>query len=91
MLLGLEENVNPQLDLFGSVTESQALKAVYDSVDKLSARFGKHAVFLGSSFLAHKHGAHLGERGDLSERTKNLFKGESRRRRLAIPMLGNVN
>ena len=91
MLNDLQENLNPQLDLFGSVGESQVLKAVYDSVDKLSERFGKHIVFLGSSFLAHKKPTHAGKRGDPSERSHNLFKGETKRKRLAIPMLGNVS
>lgn len=79
-----------QLDLFGKVKKSEALKLVFDSVDAISARYGKHVVFLGSSFQAMKFGAHLGERGDTPERTKELFKGETMRRRLAIPMLGEV-
>lgn len=90
VLLKLEENVNPQLDLFGSVTESQALQKVYESVDQLTKRYGKHAVFLGSSFLAHTFNAHLGSRGDVPQRTKTLFKGETKRRRLGMPMLGDV-
>jgi hypothetical protein len=60
-------------------------------VDVISERYGKHAVFLGSSFQAMKFGAHLGDRGDTPERTKQLFKGETSRRRLAIPLLGEVN
>jgi DNA polymerase-4 len=82
---------NVQLDLFGSVEESQGLKMVFESVDAISERYGKHAVFLGSSFQAMKFGAHLGERGDAPERTKQLFKGETTRRRLAIPLLGETN
>lgn len=79
-----------QLDLFGRVEESQGLKMVFESVDSISERYGKHAVFLGSSFQAMKFGAHLGERGDTPSRTQNLFKGETARRRLAIPLLGEV-
>jgi len=45
----------------------------------------------GSSFLANKFGAHLNERGDLSERSKTLLPGETKRKRLGIPMfLGEV-
>ncbi len=80
-----------QLDLFGKVMESQASKRVFESVDSISHRYGKHAVFLGSSFDAMRFGAHLGERGDAPERTRQLFKGETARRRLALPMLGEVN
>ncbi|HEY4514218.1 MAG TPA: hypothetical protein VJH69_02740, partial [Candidatus Paceibacterota bacterium] len=77
-------------DLFGSKERSEAVKRVFESVDGLSRRYGKHAVFLGSSFQAMVHSAHLGERGDAAERTTNLFKGETARRRLGIPMLGEV-
>lgn len=79
-----------QLDLFGKVKESEAQRVVFESVDEISERHGKHAVFLGSSFIARKYGAHLGERGDLPERVRQLFKGETARRRLAIPLLGEV-
>lgn len=79
-----------QLDLFGKVRASESLRLVFESVDAISERYGKHAVFLGSSFTAMKFGAHLGERGDTPARTRNLFKGETARRRLAIPMLGEV-
>lgn len=80
-----------QLDLFGRVQESEGMKMIFESVDGISERYGKHAVFLGSSFQAMKFGAHLGERGDTPERTKQLFKGETSRRRLNIPMLGEVS
>lgn len=89
-LLRLSREGGGQLDLFGKVKESEATRAVFESVDAISERYGKHAVFLGSSFTAMKFGAHLGERGDLPERTRQLFKGETARRRLAIPMLGEV-
>jgi DNA polymerase-4 len=89
-LAKLTNEAGGQLDLFGKVKESEAKRVVFESVDEVSARYGKHAVFLGSSFDAMKFGAHLGERGDLPERTRQLFKGETSRRRLAIPMLGEV-
>lgn len=90
-LAQLRPSDSVQLDLFGRVEESQGLKMVFESVDAISDRYGKHAVFLGSSFQAMKFGAHLGERGDMPERTRQLFKGETARRRLAIPLLGEVN
>ncbi len=89
-LVNLIEEGTTQLDLFGAVTKSEAVMRVFDSTDKLAARYGKHVVYLGSSFKAMKFGAHLGERGDVAERTTLLFKGESSRRRLAIPMLGET-
>ena len=89
-LLQLHDAGTAQLDLFGRVEESQGLKLIFESVDEISARYGKHSVFLGSSFRAMQFGGHLGERGDAPERTRQLFKGETARRRLAIPMLGEV-
>lgn len=89
-LVNLQPADSVQLDLFGKVAESRGLTMVFESVDAISERYGKHSVFLGSSFQAMKFGAHLGARGDTPERTKQLFKGETTRRRLAIPLLGEV-
>ena len=80
-----------QLDLFGSVEKSEGMKKIFESVDGLSERYGKHAVFLGSSFEAMTHAAHAGDRGELPTRVEHLFKGETLRRRLAVPFLGEVN
>src|SRR5207247_2220957 len=90
-LLKLRDSRDTQLDLFGKVQESEGLKLVFKSVDEISERYGKHAIFLGSSFHAMKFGAHLGDRGDTPQRTRELFKGETSRRRLAIPSLGEVS
>lgn len=73
------------------VTRSQTLTKIFESVDALSEKYGKHAIFLGSSFKAMKLGAHVGERDEVSRRATILFKGETARKRLAIPMLGEVN
>ena len=89
-LMKLTDAATTQLDLFGSVNRSESLKKVFESVDDISTRHGKHTVFLGSSFKAMTCAAHLGERGNTKERLTNLFKGESKRRRLGIPMLGEV-
>lgn len=89
-LMKLIDGSQAQLDLFGSVLRSQALERVFESVDEISERYGKHAVFLASSLRAMQHGAHMGERGDAPRRVRQLFKGETVRRRLAIPLLGEV-
>jgi hypothetical protein len=60
-------------------------------MDHMREKYGKHTVFLGSSFLAHKFGQHLGDRGDEPQRKQKLFKGETKRKRFGIPMfLGGV-
>ncbi len=89
-LMKLHDAAKTQLDLFGGVRKTEAVRQVFDSVDELSKKYGKHVVFLASSFEAMKFGAHLGERGDMPTRVKELFKGETARRRLALPHLGEV-
>ncbi len=90
-MMKLQKAEPTQLDLFGSVEASESLKQVFLSVDEMSERYGKHVLFLGSSFVAMTHAGHGGERGELSDRVTNLFKGETTRRRLGIPMLGEVS
>ena len=89
-LCKLHDAGSGQLDLFGEALKSEGLQKMFNSIDELSEKYGKHVVFLGSSFDAMTHTAHLGERGDVAARTTNLFKGETFRRRLGLPMLGEV-
>jgi len=80
-----------QLDLFGEVIRLQRLSNLYESIDTLREKYGKHTVFLGASFLAHAHAQHDGERGQLPERQRQLLPGETVRKRLGIPMfMGEV-
>ena len=80
-----------QLDLFGEVVRMQRLSNLYESVDALSAKYGKHTLFLAASLPAHLHAQHAGDRGELPERHLTLLPGETRRKRLGIPMfLGEV-
>ena len=79
-----------QLDLFGSVRKSEGMKQVFDSVDAMSERYGKHTLFLGSSFKAMTYAQHENERGEVPERMKTLFVGENSRKRLSIPYMGEV-
>jgi hypothetical protein len=76
-----------QMDIFGGELKHRKIMAVYKSADVLSAKYGKHTIFLGTSFLAHKFGAHLSERGDVPERQRQLLFGETKRRRLNLPTL----
>ena len=87
VLTKLEEDTMVQLDLFGEVVRAEKLSKVYQAVDRLRDQYGKHTVFLGSSFLAQKFAQHLGVRGDEPQRRRQLFKGETKRQRLGIPML----
>jgi len=76
-----------QPDLFTSMAQVQKMVRLYEGVDEISAKYGKHTVFLGSSFKAQQFGAHQGERGDAPERAKNFLFGETGRQHIDIPML----
>lgn len=78
-----------QLDLFGAVLRSEGLRRVYASVDEISARYGKHAVFLASSLRSVERKLAEGNRGGPST-TGARFRGESVRRRLGVAFLGDV-
>jgi len=91
ILLKLTEAYYGQLDLFGEAIRMQKMSNLYECVDTLRAKYGKHTLFLGASFLAHLEAQHAGERGHVPDRTEQLLPGETKRRRLGIPMfMGEV-
>jgi DNA polymerase-4/DNA polymerase V len=85
-LFKLKPQGNLQLDLFGESLRIDKFRKIFDSVDAIRKKYGKHTVCLGSSYLANQFAAHLNERGDLPERGKFLLPGETKRKRLGIPM-----
>lgn len=78
------------LDLFGRENFIESMTPIYDAVDGLADRFGKHVVFLGSSFRAMKEELHKGQRGTPTDRRAAVFIGETLRRHINIPILGRV-
>lgn len=88
-LMELKPNEQIQLDLFGASERINTITKIYDSLDLLSARYGKHVVYLGSSHKAMQYN-HEGERGVRSARKTDLMNGETARRRIGIPIIGNV-
>jgi hypothetical protein len=92
ILLKLTEAYYGQLDLFGEAIRMQRLSNLYESVDTLREKYGKHTVFLGASFLAHRSAQHDDERGHVPERQCQLLPGETARKRLGIPLfMGEVH
>lgn len=89
-LMRLQDADTMQLDLFGSVMRSKAVEHVFESVDAICARYGKHTIFLASSFGAMTHTAHAGERGEVPSSAQRFFPGETARRRLGVAYLGEV-
>ncbi|MBE0430042.1 MAG: DNA polymerase IV [Thermoleophilia bacterium] len=91
VLFKLIDDTITQPDLFGVTARIERVAKVYEAADGIRVKYGKHTLFLGSSFYAHSFAQHLGERGDVPERREDLFKGETARQRLGIPMfLGEV-
>lgn len=86
----LTEDLPVQLDLFDDVLKVANTARLYDCVDTLARKYGKHTLFLGSSLLAMRSAQHAGERADVPARKKALFKDETARKRLGLPMLGDV-
>jgi hypothetical protein len=89
ILLELGECHDAQLDLFGASLHIEQMTRLYQSIDAIKAKYGKHTLFLGSSFHAHTHTAHEGERGVVPHRRQHLMPGETARKRLGIPLLAD--
>ncbi|MDE2001262.1 MAG: DNA polymerase IV, partial [Patescibacteria group bacterium] len=91
VLLGLKTDAPGQLDLFGEKIRTHNLLRLYRVIDEVREKYGKHTIYLGSSFLANRFQQHVGERGDAPERRSMLLKGETKRKRLGIPLfMGTV-
>ena len=76
------------MDLFGKTVKNEKFSKIFESVDKLSTKFGKHTVFLGSSFQAMNQ---QNTRATPSPRATDRLRGETTRQHLAIPMLRTIN
>ena len=80
-----------QLDLFDEVVRTERVRRIYDAVDALSEKFGKHTVYLVTSLKALTTPSHSGDRNVVAVRQQDLFRGEPKRKRLAVPMLGEAS
>jgi len=78
---------NVQYTLFDDTARIEKMSRVYSTLDMLSEKFGKYAVHHATSLPTKLQTQHEGERGDVPQRTKDLFKGENKRQRLGLPVL----
>ncbi|PKM89208.1 DNA polymerase IV [Candidatus Falkowbacteria bacterium HGW-Falkowbacteria-2] len=90
VLMDISENVCRQADLFNEVARAEKISKIFGSVDGISKRYGKHTMFLGSSFAAMTGTQHEGARQTAPDRKREIFKGETARKRLSIPYLGET-
>lgn len=87
VLAGIVPEAGVQYSLFDDTAKIEKMARIYDCVDELSRRFGKHAVQHAASLPTKQQAQHEGERGDVPTRRGNLLKGENKRQRLGLPML----
>ena len=87
VLAGLIEEKDVQYTLFDDRTKIEKMARIYESVDRIAKKFGKHTVQHAASLPTKLQVQHEGERGDVPIRRAILFKGENKRQRLRLPML----
>jgi DNA polymerase IV len=87
VLAGLVPETGIQYTLFDDTAKIDKMARVYNAVDKLSEKFGKHTVLHAASLPTKLQAQHEGERGDAPQRITELFRGENKRQRLGLPML----
>ncbi len=87
VLAGMVAESSVQYSLFEDTTKVEKMARIYESIDRISKKFGKHAVQHAASLPTKLQAQHEGERGDVPIRRAILFKGENKRQRLRLPML----
>jgi DNA polymerase IV len=86
VLLDLVTTTTVQPTLFEDPARIVKMRNLYTALDELRERYGKHAVHHLLSLPAQKT-QHLTVRGDLPQRATMTLRGETKRRRLPLPML----
>lgn len=87
VLAGLVSESNIQYTFFDDTVKIEKMSRIYDTIDRLSEKFGKHTIQHASSLPTKLHSQHEGERSDVPKRKTDLFKGENNRQRLGLPIL----
>ncbi|MES2953433.1 MAG: DNA polymerase IV [Patescibacteria group bacterium] len=90
-LILLEDAALEQPDLFGESLRTEKMERIFEKVDALQERYGKHTVYLASSEKAHRFFVHGGARGDSALRRGAELIGATKRQHLGIPIfLGEI-
>jgi hypothetical protein len=80
-----------QPGLFGGHIKLERLGRVHRSINEFTMKYGKHTVYLGSSFLAMQHGLRAGERDIPAMRQHQELDVERKRHIFDLPFLGEVH
>lgn len=87
VLAELTSDPNRQLSLFESPVKIIYLKRLYEAIDKINARFGKHTLHHLSAMPAKARAQHENARGNVPSRKQTLLKGENERQHLGLPIM----
>jgi DNA polymerase IV len=87
VLAGMVAESGVQYSLFEDTAKIGKMEKIYESVDRISQKYGKHTIQHAASLAAKLQAQHEGARGDIPIRRAILFKGENKRQRLKLPML----
>lgn len=78
---------NIQQTLFEPPVILERLQNVYEAVDELAEKYGKHTVHLAASASANRVASNGRERNEIPERKRSRLLGETTRKHLRIPLL----
>jgi nucleotidyltransferase/DNA polymerase involved in DNA repair len=85
VLMELARQSNIQYGLFEDAVKAERVGDLYRVADEISAKYGKHSLHLGASHYIEELGP--GKRGEPTAREQKRLCGETRRKRLGIPLL----
>ncbi len=87
VLTDLTEQNSVQMDMFESRMKTEHMQNLYEAVDNLSKKYGKHTVHTTASLSAHTNTQHHGARDTSSQRIRELLQGETKRQHVGIPYI----
>ena len=85
VLLDLSPDAPIQYSLFEDPLRAERVRSIYEAVDGLNGKYGKHTLHLGGSHAIEVRGK--GKRGEATAREQILLEGETGRCHLGIPIL----
>ncbi|OGP84158.1 MAG: DNA polymerase IV [Deltaproteobacteria bacterium RBG_16_58_17] len=84
VLLDLVQDTRIQYSLFEDPLKAEKIRELYEAVDALSGKYGKHTLHLGGSHPLEVFGR--GRRGAPTVREQTQLYGETRRKHLGLPL-----
>ena len=84
VLMDLVQDTQIQYSLFEDPLKAEKIRELYEAVDALSGKYGKHTLHLGASHPIEVRGK--GRRGAPTVREQTQLYGETRRKHLGLPL-----